>query len=373
MHRLVIISLLILNLAFFSCKEEKETPIDSQLSKTTESLEVKYATGFDLYKTTNGYRLQVNNPYPGSSDTLQLEVSRDIRVGSIRIPIEKLIATSTTHIPPLVLLDETHKLIGFPDTDYISSAEMRSRIDLEFVEDLGANESINLERTISLQPDLVMGYSINAENPTYQSIIDAGIPVLYNGDWNEQHPLGRAEWIKVFGILFDKEKEAFELFNQIESDYLAAKNSVAALEKPTVIAGATWKDVWYLPYGNSWQGTMIKDAGGDYIYKDTNGSGSLAYNIETVLKDAQQADYWIAPGQYTSYSQMLADNDSYKLFEAFKNKQLYTFALKKGATGGVIYYEEASMRPDLVLKDLIEILHGDATAENLYFFDPLKP
>jgi len=371
MKRLVFLSFLCLSLIFGSCKTDNPAAPASAIV-VTDTLEVKYATGFDIQKTENGYRLTINNPWPSSTDTLQLDLNRDATIGDVQIPVQKFIATSTTHIPPLVLLDEADKLIGFPDTDYISSSVMRERINAGHVEDLGANETVNLERTISLEPDLVMGYGIDADNPTYQSMMDAGIPVLYNGDWTEAHPLGRAEWIKVFGILFDKEKEAFEIFKQIETDYLAAKASVEELDKPTVIAGATWKDIWYLPYGNSWQGTLINDAGGDYIYKDTNGSGSLSYNIEKVLKDAQQADYWIAPSQYTSYNQMLADNSSYKLFEAFQNKVLYTFALRKGATGGVVYYEEASMRPDLVLKDLISIFHGQASTGKLYFFDPLE-
>ncbi len=356
---------------FISCKNENPA-VPATSIKVLDKLEVKYATGFDIETTENGYRLTINNPWPSSTDTLQLEFSRDATIGDVQIPIEKFIATSTTHITPLVLLGEENKLIGFPDTDYISSKVMRQRIDAGDVEDLGANETVNLERTISLEPDLVMGYGIDADNPTYQSMMDAGIPVLYNGDWTETHPLGRAEWIKVFGILFDKEKESFEIFNKIEDDYIKAKAAVADLQKPTVMAGATWKDIWYLPYGNSWQGTLIKDAGADYIYENTNGSGSLSYNIEKVLKDAQKADFWIAPSQYTTYSKMVSDNQTYQLFDAFKNKKLYTFAIKQGATGGVIYYEEASMRPDLVLKDLITIFHGNPNPEKLYFFDKLE-
>ena len=90
------------------------------------------------------------------------------------------------------------------------------------------------------------------------------------------------------------------------------------------------------------------------------------------MKDAQTADYWIAPSQYTSYSQMLADNKSYELFQAFEEQKLYTFALRQGETGGVIYYESAAMRPDLVLQDLITIFHSEP-GENLEFnfFDPL--
>lgn len=371
MQKVIFLLVAFVTLIFTSCKTDHPAVPFTQI-EVTDTLEVKYATGFDLFKIKDGYRLHINNPWPGSTDTLKLDFNRETTVGDVHIPVSKLIATSTTHIPPIVLLEEADKLIGFPDTDYISSPVMRERIDAGQIEDLGSNETVNLERTISLVPDLVMGYGIDSNNPTYQSMLDAGIPVLYNGDWTEKHPLGRAEWIKVFGILFDKKAEAFDIFETIETDYLAAKESVKSYDTPSVLAGATWKDVWYLPYGNSWQGTLISDAGGNYLYKETRGSGSLAYNIEKVLQDGQQATYWIAPGQYTSYDQMIADNNSYKLFEAFKKKQLYTFALKKGPTGGVVYYEEASMRPDLVLKDLISIFHQTTNSDSFYFFEPLE-
>lgn len=371
MNRITLGICLLAFIAFISCKNENPA-VSTAAITVTDTLEVKYATGFDLFKTNEGYRILIYKPWPDAKDTLQLDLSRKVTVGDVTIPVEKFIATSTTHIPPLELLEETDKLIGFPDTDYISSKKVRERIEKGAVEDLGFNKNINLERTIALQPDLVMGYGIDEDNAVYKSMMEAGITVLFNGDWTENHPLGRSEWIKVFGLLFDKEKEAYEIFQKIESDYLEAKASVVNLPRPTVISGATWKDLWYLPTGNSWQGTLIQDAGADYIYKDTQGSGSLSYNLETVLSDAQDADFWIAPGQYTSYSQMAFDNSSYKLFKAFKNKKIYTLAMRKGATGGVIFYEEAAMRPDLILKDLISIFHGDPNVDELYFLDPLE-
>ncbi|GAL75808.1 vitamin B12 ABC transporter [Nonlabens ulvanivorans] len=147
-----------------------------------------------------------------------------------------------------------------------------------------------------MQPDLVMGYGIDGDNPIYESIQKAGIPVIYNGDWIEKHPLGKAEWIKLFGVLYGKEKEADRIFKEIEKEYLETKILAQTLESPSVIAGATWKDTWYLPYGNSWQGKIIADANGNYIYANTTGTGSLSYNVESVLTDAQNADIWIAPG-----------------------------------------------------------------------------
>jgi iron complex transport system substrate-binding protein len=96
-------------------------------------------------------------------------------------------------------------------------------------------------------------------------------------------------------------------------------------------------------------------------------------SFETVLEQAQNADVWVGPAQFTSYEEMLKSNPNYQYFKAFQNKKIYSFSSKKGVTGGVIYYEEASSRPDLVLKDLVKILHPDLIPNHqLYFFEALK-
>jgi iron complex transport system substrate-binding protein len=369
-----------------SCKE-KEERIDlskngSDKDASYKKIEIKYARGFQIETTETGYDVTIMNPWPESAVTYPFKLVKDMGIEgipapdapvTIQVPIEKMVLTSTTHIPPLVLLGEERSLLGFPSTDYISSPEVRSLVDSGAVKELGSNELMNVEATIILEPDLVMGYSIDDSNPTYQQIEKAGVPVMYNGDWIEEHPLGKAEWIKLFGVLYGKEQQADSIFNSIEKEYLNTLKMVKQLDQPKVLSGATWKDTWYLPYGNSWQGKILNDAGANYIYKETQGNGSLAYNVEKVLTDGQDAEYWIAPGQYTSYEKMLADNMSYVLFDAFKNKQIYTHALTVGAKGGVTYYEEASMRPDLVLKDLVKILHPELELDHeLYFFKPLK-
>ncbi|WP_298955666.1 ABC transporter substrate-binding protein [uncultured Nonlabens sp.] len=368
-----------------SCKNvehhRENTSKRSNLS-ALEHIEVKYAQGFHIQSTDTGYYVTIVNPWPDSevnylfklvqNKDSELITEPDAPV-TIQIPIDKIVATSTTHIPPLVLLKQEKSLIGFPSSDYISSPEVRSLIESGHVEELGTNNLMNVEATIILEPDMVMGFSIDDSNPTYQKIQKAGVPVMYNGEWVEEHPLGKAEWIKLFGVLYGKEKEADSIFNSIEKEYLKTLELVKTEDKPQVLSGATWKDTWYLPYGNSWQGKILNDAGANYIYKDSQGSGSLAYSIEKVLTDGRDAQYWIAPGQYSSYSKMLTDNKSYGLFDAFKNKQIYTHALTLGEKGGVTYYEEASMRPDLVLKDLVKILHPKLELDHeLYFFKPLE-
>jgi iron complex transport system substrate-binding protein len=378
-----ILYLVLLVCILHSCKytENKTVQVVEDQTKY-DPIKINYARGFQIKTTATGYQVTIKNPWPDSAVNYPITlVKRQGRALvskvnvplTIPIPIEKIVVTSTTHITPLVLLGEEKSLIGFPDTDYISAPKVRLLIDSGNIKELGTNQLMNVEAAIIIEPDLVMGFSIDDSNPTYQKIEEAGIPVLYNGDWVEEHPLGKAEWIKLFGVLYGKEKQADSIFRTIEKEYHNTVKLVEHRERPVVLSGATYKDQWYLPYGNSWQGKILNDAGADYVYAATKGSGSLAYNIEKVLIDGREATYWIAPAQYTSYSKMLADNKSYALFDSFKNKQVYTHALTVGAKGGVLYYEEASMRPDLVLKDLVKILHSDLQLEHqLYFFKPLK-
>jgi len=200
----------------------------------------------------------------------------------------------------------------------------------------------------------------DGNNKTYSTIEKSGIPVIFNGDWTEESPLGKAEWIKFFGALFDKSEEAEEIYDDIAKNYKEAKQLAQSVDgTPLVIAGSMYKDSWFVPYGNSWQAQFIKDANAAYIYKDTEGSGSKALSFESVLNDAQNADFWVAPGQFQSYEQLYETSQHYKQFKAVQNKKVFTYSNTMGATGGVLYYELAPNRPDLVLKDLISIFHPE--------------
>ncbi|MGI9546565.1 MAG: ABC transporter substrate-binding protein, partial [Flavobacteriaceae bacterium] len=144
-------------------------------------------------------------------------------------------------------------------------------------------------------------------------------------------------------------------------------------QMPTVLSGALYKDVWYLPAGESWAAKFIEDANADYLWKDTEGTGSLNMSLESVLNKGDRADYWISPSQFTSYREMLEANMHYQNFKPFKEKKVFTFAATRGSTGGLLYYELAPSRPDIVLSDLIYIFHPDLIPDyEPYFFKPLE-
>jgi len=367
MHvRLKHILFLLIPIIFFSCKTEKDPVSEPDLEG--ESLAIDYARGFRI-EEFDGYKiLTVDNPWPEadhSFDYLLVEdealVPQNLQYDQrISIPVGKIVVTSTTHIPSLEALQKEKTLIGFPGLHYISSETTRNLIENGEVAEIGRNDAINTEILISLKPDVVIGFAVNSINKTYNIIEKSGIPVLYNGDWTEEHPLGKAEWLKFFGALYNQTEKAAELFEEVEKAYLEAKELAQTAEDvPTVISGSMFKDQWYVPYGNSWSAIFIEDANADYIYKDTKGSGSISLAFETVLNDAQDADFWISPGQFKTFRQLNESSVHYNQFKAVQNGNVFTYSNTMGETGGVLYYELAPNRPDLVLKDLISIFHPE--------------
>lgn len=387
LHLLVCLILLVT-----SCKNEPEVTTVTPTMSASQA--VTYADGFTITKYENYTLLSVTEAFPNADKTFtyalvpegglqasieeensksltELLTSQGVNA-IIKTPIKNVVVTSTTHIPSLEMLGVIETLKGFPNLDYVSSPLSRKRIENNLITELGQNESLNTELAINLNPDAVITFGVEGENKSVNTLQRAGIPVLYNGDWVEKEPLGKAEWIKFFGALYGKEKEADSIFTTIKNQYLATKKKLSSLtSSPTILSGAMYKDVWYLPKGDSWQAKVLEDAGGSYLWADTEGVGSIALSIESVLEKGQQADFWIAPGQYTSYSKLLSDNPAYGQFDAFKNKKVYTFAKSKGSTGGLLYYELAPNRPDLVLRDLTKILHPELITEDFTFFSPL--
>lgn len=368
---------------FASCKNNESNNKHEEIGIVQgDSLEIKYAKGFQIH-TFEGYKtITLKNPWPGTDKTFTYALVE--KNGSlpnpekydavVEVPLKRIVVTSTTHIPSLEMLGENEALVGFPSLDYISSEKTRQRISEGKITELGKNEDINTEILIDLAPDAVIGFAIDGNNSTFATIEKTGIPVLYNSDWTETSPLGKAEWIKFFGVLFDKEKEADSIFKTIETEYISAKKIASETkETPTVISGAMYKDVWYMPQGESWGAQFIADANGDYLWKDSKGTGGLSLSLESVLDKGNEAKFWIGPGQFTTMNEMKAANEIYSQFAAFKAGNVYSYSLKKGTTGGVIYFELAPNRPDLVLKDLIKILHPELLpTHELYFFDKLK-
>ncbi len=369
-------------LFIFSCGEKKK-PLPIQQSES--KIQIEHATGFSIKPNSDFTVIKVTSAWPGAETHFTyalvpreklatITLPRDAYNAIIAIPVEKMVITSTTHIPSLELLGTLDAVVGFPDTDLISSSAARNRIDKGLIKELGTNENINTEIALELNPEVVIGFGINGTNKAYETLKRSGIPIVYNGEWTEQTPLGKAEWIKFFAPFFQKEAEADSIFKDIEKSYKQAKALAQnAKEKPTVLTGGLYKDVWYVAGGKSWMSQFLEDAQADYLWADTDEKGSIGLSLEAVLEKGKKADFWFNPSLHTSYEELLQANSHYEQFSAFSNRKVFSNAVKKGVTGGLLFYELAPQRPDLVLHDLISILHPELLTDyQPHFFMPLN-
>ena len=341
-----------------------------------------YAKGFAIFQG-NGFKvIEVKQAFPGEhipfrylvKEEKDLEIDEKGYEAVISLPVSNVVVTSTTHIPHLDYLDVSDLLTGFPDLDLISSPKTRKLIDTGKVTDLGSGAQANIEKIIELDPDWVMVSTLGEDLKNLEILKAAGIPAIINGEYVEQHPLGRAEWIKFTGTLLGKSDEASSAFSQIESDYNRAADLVKEVlaVRPKVLAGVMYKDIWYVPGADSWGAKLLEVAGGEYLFNQQKGTGSAQLSYEYVLEMAQEAEFWLGASDFKTLSEMKNADPRYTHFNAFKKGNVYTYTLKKGPTGGLEYFELGYLRPDLILQDLIKILHPDLLqGYSLYFYTKL--
>lgn len=366
---------LLLIVCTLACTSKKETVGNK---KQKDSLALTYAKGFAVRHIGYIKEVTITKPYQGaeSGHTYWLVPrseavpahSPEIKI--IRTPVERIVCTSTTHIPLLDYLNETKSLIGFPTTDYISSEKMRQRIDAGEVIDLGVDKGLNIELLATLQPDLVMAYTMSGNYGQYKKIEELNMPVVLNSEYLEEHPLGRAEWIKFMALFFNKEKMADSVFSVIEQNYLATKAKVEAhaSPKPTVVSGIVYGDAWFMPAGQNYAAKLLRDAGFDYVWSHDTTSGFLQLPFEAVYEKANQVNFWIGVGSYTSLAEIKNADKRYARFKAFADGNVYTYNGRIGAKGGSEFLELGYLRPDIILNDLVKISHPELLPAHVLYF-----
>ncbi len=369
------LSLLFLLALLSACSAKNES---SSAFIAIDTTSIKYAKGFIIRNLGNIKEVVVTKPYQGAESgyTYWLVPKNEevpehrVDVKIIRTPIQSIVCTSTTHIPLLDYLNETNRLIAFPTLDYISSEKMRARIDSGKVIDLGVDKGLNIELLATLKPELVMAYTMTGDYGQFKKIEELNMPVVLNSEYLEEHPLGRAEWIKFMALFFHKEKEADSIFSVIEKNYLSTKALVEgkSASSATVMSGIVYGDAWFMPAGQNYAAKLLRDAGLHYLWSSDSSTGFLQLSFEAVYEKANDADYWIGVGSYKSLEEIKKADHRYANFKAFINKHVYTNDARIGAKGGSEFLELGYLRPDLILHDLVNIAHPALLKDSSLFF-----
>lgn len=381
MNKLIVVLLLPL---LFSCETQPEEnlPIEKVVSINSEIIKskLKYSKCFEIVKQNDIKKMIIHNPFLAYEIEQTIVLLTEGQVYQtlenetvIQVPLKTVIPFSTSYLSMIDTLGELNSIIAVENENYVYNPDLLKRIAAQEVKSTGSIDQLNIESIIMSAPDLLITIGNSGEtSKQIQKLKSAGILFVNNYDWQETHPLGKAEWIKFFGALYDKEELANEIFDFIEVNYNQLK-SKSKENSPNVLFSSLYNGVWYIPGGNSYGSQFLKDAGGVYPWMGDSTVGSLPLSFETIANKISNPDIWLSPN-YSKLEDMINDDSRYAPFMHAVNDRIYKQNKRSTPFGGNDYWEKGALRADLVLKDYIELFRlEDCNEDKLFFFNKLKP
>ena len=338
----------------------------SSLQAEGDTIRMKYSSLLQIVKHADYTVVTIRNPW----DTLKVlhtylladrekPLPEHLPEGTVvRTPLQKSVIYSSVHCSLWSELDELKGIGGVCGLEYIKLPQIQEGCRNGSIVNVGTSMNPDIERIIDLRPDAIL-LSPFENSGGYGRVGKLNIPIIECADYMETSALGRAEWMRLYGLLLGKEAQADSLFAGIEKEYLTLTQQVKSqnLKRPTVISEMKNSSAWYIPGGNSTMGRLYQDAGADYVFAYLSNSGSVPLAFETVFDRGGNADIWLIKynqPQDKTYSELERDYAPYARFKAFQDRKVYGCN-----TNHVPFYEESPFHPELLLKDLIKIFHPE--------------
>ena len=343
-----------------SCGGRSKT---ASVIEAEKAIPLRYAENLNLSATEDYTIARLRNPW----DTTRIlhtyvlvdkekSLPADLPEGTlVRTPLSKAVVYSSVHCGLLNQIGALKSIGGVCDLKYIKLQEVQDGCRTGSIADVGNGMNPDIEKIIDLHPDAIM-LSPFENSGGYGRVEKLNIPIIECADYMETSALGRAEWMRFYGLLFGEAQKADSLFAEVEKNYNELKALVAPLSyAPSVISELKNGSAWYVPGGKSTSARIYADAGANYVFADDEHSGSVPLTFETVFDKGQNADFWLIKYNQAidkTYKELEQDYAPYTGFRAFKERNIYGCN-----TGKVDFYEDSPFHPDRLLKDLIKIFH----------------
>jgi iron complex transport system substrate-binding protein len=379
-----IVQLLSLMMMFMTvgCRQEKSNTVHDHPAGYSP-VSVRFARGFSLEDNGSYKSVTIRNPWQNAKNisytyyllTGDSLPQYDDRERYIRVPVKRVICLSTTHIGFIEYIEELGSIVGLSGSRYVSNPYLVDQIRKGGIFDVGYDEGINYELILKLKPDLVIAYGISGNETGFsEKLKELGVRVMFVAEYLEADVLARMEWVKVFAALYHKENEISVRFDSAVIRYHSLAGKVSGLKKkPTVLLGLPWKGTWYVSGGKSHTAQLISDAGGDYLWKNLSFSDSKPMNLETIFGKAFEAEFWLNTGDASSIKEILDVDQRFGSLSCIRNGRVYNCNNLVNPRGGNEYFEKGVVEPDIVLADLIAILHPEALpSHQLKYYKKLK-
>ena len=371
--------LLLLFILLSSCshKQTQELKLDKEIYSPS------YSSNFKIEgnEESDNMLISVYNPWQGAKDiSSSLLISRDGSITDnfsgqiLKGHAERIICMSSTHIAMLDALDATDKIVGVSGKEYVSNPKIM--YTSRFIPDIGYEGNIDYETLLLAKPDLVLLFSVNGASGMEPKLKELGIPFLYIGDYVEEDPLGKTEWLiplaEVLGIR-EKGREKFEdISNRYNSLKAYVKNNTEDSKNPKIMVNAPFLDSWFMPSTESYVAKMIKDAGGEYIYGKNTGNSSQPIDMEEALKLVSEADFWINIGTIKNKEELIQTFPKFSSARCVQSGNIYNNNYRSTPGGGNDCYESGVVNPDIILRDMIKIFHPEMVEEDFVYYHKLE-
>jgi iron complex transport system substrate-binding protein len=329
---------------------------------------VSFARGFTFRSSGRNLLLTIRNPWQNASkveysyllsDTLRNSEIINENHSLIRIPVRRVVCLSTTHIGFISYINQNQSVVGISGKNFVTNEFLRNKIGHDQLPDVGYDENLNFELILKLKPDVVFAYGVSGTvTNTIRKLNEFGIPTILIAEYLEEEPLAKMEWIKVFGALYGQEAIATQKFDSVVNTYQHLRALAQTVpDRPAVLLGLPWRGTWYISGGKSYVARLVSDAGGDYIFNKLDFKDSRPMALEKVYEQALNAKFWLNSGDALSKFDLLSVDNRFDKLPCVKQDRIFNNNNLVNPAGGNAFFESGVVEPEIILSDLIYILH----------------
>lgn len=355
--------LILISFVLISCADKGTGPDSFDIEIYTPD----YAQGFVILgaEGMESTILRVINPWQGAEDvTFDVFIARDgekapkgFRGEVIDGDAERVVCMSSTYIAMLDAISEVERVVGASGLGFVTNRYVCENRDK--VKEVGYDANINFEVMVAQQADLVLLYGVNGASMIEGKLRELGIPFVYVGEYMEEDPLGKSEWLVAIAELVGKRDKGVEVFSEIPRKYEQIKDEVSSfgLPKPKVMINTPYGENWFMAFTSSYMARLISDAGGDYVYKKNDSNRSLPIDMEEAALLIDEADVWINVDGVSTLNELKGRFPRFADAPCVKKGEIYKSDLKRAPGGGNDFWESGVIYPDKVLSDMAKIFY----------------
>ena len=341
-----------------------------------------YATGFRILgaEGKQSTLIRITNPWQSAND---VETMLFIARGGEKVPdgfrgqvlhsdAKRIVCMSSSHIAMLDVMESVGNVVGVSGKDFITNPYIAA--NRHSIADVGYDSNINFELLVAQRPDIVLLYGVTGACSMQSKLEELGIPYIYIGEYVEEDPLGKTEWLIVIAEIIGKREQGIAYFSEVPKRYNHLKSMAAdaILPQPKVMLNTPYADSWFMPSTSSYLARLIADAGGDYIYKKNTSNHSQPIDIEEAALLTTEADIWLHVEGVSSLKDLRQQYPKFAKMPCVQRGEIYNCDKRSILGGGNDYWESGVVQPDVVLRDLINIFHPELVSEEFVYYRKIE-